>query len=416
MSRIRVAILDDAPYASWAGSVHASNATFHRFAAALLDVRDGAGGTVVAELVLAAPVRPAPTAPITLPVDPRIRIVATEPFDGIAGYLRRWPLLVVRNAPRLRSAFAGVDVVLLRLPASNGLLGAVAAAARGVPRVAFVVGSVSDVVAGQARSGLGGRAARLVGRGYDAATRLASIGAATVVVGDDPAGEGIIASLVLPDEMRDPAGAPWPAVTGRLRLAYAGRLADGKGLDTLLAVVGSLTRPAGSNPPLDVRLDLVGDGPAAATLAARAAQLGIADRVSFTGYLADREAYLGALERADLFLSASPAEGFPKAVLDAMAAGLPVVAVPAGRLADLDGGDAIEHGAPFRSVPAGDPDAIADAIRALLDDPERARRLRAAGTAFVRRHTMPAEAARLAAVLARQAATRRRRGPRVSLR
>ena len=413
MSGIRVAILDDAPYLSWDGQVHAANATFHRFAAALLDVRDETGDTVVTRLVMAVPVRPATAPPATLPVDPRIRIVATEPFDGIAGYLRRAPILAVRNVPRLRRAFAGADVVLLRLPASNVLLGAMLAVALGIPRVAFVVGSVADVVAGQGASGVRGLAARLVGAVYDAATRLAGAGAVTVVVGAPSARDGILSSLVLPGEIRDRGNASWPAAPPTLRLAYAGRLANGKGLENLLAAVATLASPpaAGDRPTepgvgLDVRLDLVGDGPEAASLASRAADLGIGDRVTFVGYVADRGPYLRALESADLFMSASTAEGFPKAVLDAMAAGSPVIAVPAGQLGGLAAEGATAKGPAILPVAAGDAAALARAVRTLLDDPAQALRLRAAGTAFAKAHTMPAEADRLAAILRREAGRR----------
>ncbi|HEU0242517.1 MAG TPA: glycosyltransferase, partial [Candidatus Limnocylindrales bacterium] len=324
MSGIRVAILDDAPYVSWNGQVHAVNATFHRFAAALLDVRDASDVAIVERVVLAAPVRPALVAPETLPVDRRIRVVPTEPFDGIAGYLRRSPVMVAGNAPRLRRAFRDCDVVLLRLPASNGLLGAVLAVALGRPRIAFVVGSVRDVVAGQGRNGLPGLAARLVGAGYDAMTRLAATGGETIVVGADPAGDGILSSLVLPAELRDRRGAPWPHRAPSLRLVYAGRLAEGKGLDDLLAAVAMLAVSEAPGASAGVTLDLVGDGPARATLESRAAALGIADRVRFAGYLAEREPYLRAIAAADAFVSPSPAEGFPKAVLDAMAVGVPV--------------------------------------------------------------------------------------------
>lgn len=409
MSGIRVAILDDAPYLSWDGRVHAANATFHRFAAALLDARDETGDTVVARLVMAVPVRPATAPPATLPVDPRIRIVPTEPFDGIAGYLRRAPILAVRNAPRLRRALGGTDVVLLRLPASNGLLGAMLAVALGIPRVAFVVGSVTDVAAGQQRQGALGLAARLVGAAYDAATRLAGAGAVTVVVGANPARGGILSSLVLPGEIRDRGDASWPAAPPTLRLAYAGRLAGGKGLENLLAAVAMLVSPAAGDRPaepvagIDVRLDLVGDGPETASLASRAAALGIADRVGFVGYVADREPYMRALEAADLFVSASPAEGFPKAVLDAMAAGIPVIAVPAGQLAGLAAERATPRGAAILPVAAGDAAALARSVRTLVDNPAQALRLRAAGTAFANAHTMPAEADRLAAILRREA-------------
>jgi hypothetical protein len=398
---IRVVILDDAPYVSWAGRTYAANATFHRFAAGLLDVRDEAGRPEIASIVLAAPVRPAAGAPSTLAVDARIRVVATAPFDGIAGYLRRAPLLIAQNAPRLRDALAGGDVVLLRLPASNGLLAALAAIARGVPRVAFVVGSVREVVGGQARGGLGGFAARVVAAGYDGATRLAAVGAPVVIAGADLARGGVVSSLVAPAEIRDRQDDPWPAASGTLRLVYAGRLADGKGLETLLEAVATLAAPAGARA---IRLDLVGGGPARDALLDRAVGLGIADQVAFTGHVSRRGPYLAALAAADVFVSASPAEGFPKAVLDAMAAGLPVVAVPAGRLAELTGADATPAGAPILSVPPRDPAALATALAALAEDPARAAQLRAAGRAFVGEHTLPAEAARLAAILRRAAA------------
>ncbi len=406
MSGLRVVIVDDAPYVTWEGRTHAANATFHRFAAALLDVHDADGERAIASVVLAAPVRPAASAPATLPVDARIRVLATEPFDGIAGYLRRAPLLVARNAPRLRRAVAGADVVLLRLPASNGLLAALVAAARGVPRVGYVVGSVREVVAGQARGGVAGLGARIAASGYDAATRLAALGAPVVVAGADLARGGVVSSLVEPDEIRSWHGDPWPAVAGSLRLVYAGRLAEGKGLDVLLDAVSTL---ATADRAPAVHLDVIGDGPARGALEERAAVLGITDRVGFTGHLARRSAYLAALAAADVFVSASPAEGFPKSVLDAMAAGVPVVAVPAGRLAELSDPDATPAGAPILPVASGDPGTWAAALADLAADPGRAQALRAAGRAFVAEHTRPAEAARLAAILRRAAdgATRR---------
>jgi glycosyltransferase involved in cell wall biosynthesis len=153
---------------------------------------------------------------------------------------------------------------------------------------------------------------------------------------------------------------------------------------------------------------VIGDGPAMHGLTALAVALGIGDRVRFTGHIADREPYLAALAATDLFVSASPAEGFPKAVLDAMAVGLPVVAVPAGQLAELTGSDATSAGPAIHPVPAGDPSALAEAILGLRADPARAARLRAAGRAFVSAHTMPAEAGRLARVLVAAAAGRSR--------
>jgi glycosyltransferase involved in cell wall biosynthesis len=136
---------------------------------------------------------------------------------------------------------------------------------------------------------------------------------------------------------------------------------------------------------------IIGDGPARTGLEARAADLGIADRIHWLGYIADRPTYLDALASCDLFVFPSPAEGFPKVVLDAIAAGLPVVARPSGQLAPLASGGLIE------AVGSDDGAALADAIGRLVAAPERAATLAAAGTAFVGEHTRPAEAARLVA-------------------
>ncbi len=80
---------------------------------------------------------------------------------------------------------------------------------------------------------------------YDGTTRLAATGAPVIVVGADPSGGGILSSLVVPDEIRDRRGEPWPAAAGALRLVYAGRLADGKGLDALLEAVAILAGGSG---------------------------------------------------------------------------------------------------------------------------------------------------------------------------
>jgi glycosyltransferase involved in cell wall biosynthesis len=95
------------------------------------------------------------------------------------------------------------------------------------------------------------------------------------------------------------------------------------------------------------------------------------------------------LRQADLFAFPSPAEGFPKVVLDAMAAGLPVVARPVGGLRELIAADLLE--------PADDDAAmLAALIMRLAADPARAEHLRGAASDFAARHTRPAEAARVA--------------------
>ncbi|HLF74210.1 MAG TPA: glycosyltransferase family 4 protein [Anaerolineales bacterium] len=136
-----------------------------------------------------------------------------------------------------------------------------------------------------------------------------------------------------------------------------GRLASEKNWETLLRAAAQVHA---QHP--DMRLMLIGDGPDRQTLEALAAQLGIAERVTFTGQLAFEQipTYLKA---ADLFSFASVTETQGLVTIEAMAAGLPVVAVDASGTHDI-----VEHGKQGCLV-ENDPNALASAITALLSDP-----------------------------------------------
>jgi len=377
---IRLVVVDDNPHLAWGGAIYPANATFERFVAALLDVP----GTPVASITTVVPVRDADAPPGSLSPDPRIRVVQSAPFDGIAGYLRHLPSLSRANRPTLSRAIVGADLLWLKVPASNGALAGAIATRAGVPRFVWVAGSAADVAAGRFGGGRG-VAGRAIGAGYDLVGRLVALGGRRLVVGADVVdGDGVVASLVEPEELRDPAARGWPpADPAAIRLAWAGRLAGGKGLEALLAAV-DLDR--------GVTLDILGDGPDRERLRTIAAASGARERITWAGHLADRGAYLARLAAADVFVFPSPAEGFPKVVLDAFAVGLPVVATRAGGLADLADAGLID--------PIARPDAAS--IRAALAglrerDPAEVVGQRARGHAFAAAHTRPAEAARLVA-------------------
>jgi glycosyltransferase involved in cell wall biosynthesis len=279
---------------------------------------------------------------------------------------------------------ASADLVWIKVPASNALLAGYLAGRARVRRFGYVAGSALAVARGRRL----GFPAEAVGLAYDIAGRIAG-GRHRIVVGRGIVdGGGIVTSLVEPDEVRDVAAAPWPAIPWRLRLAWAGRLADGKGLEIVLDALSVLA--TGEEPGHRVELVIIGDGPARAGLEARAGRLGVGDRIHWLGYVADRATYMDALASCDLFVFASPAEGFPKVVLDAMAVGLPVVASASGELASLG-----RHGL-IEPTPLGGAD-LAAAIKRLTARPARAVDLRNAGTALATAHTCAAEAARLVA-------------------
>lgn len=129
-----------------------------------------------------------------------------------------------------------------------------------------------------------------------------------------------------------------------------------KNHETLLA---ALARLVGQHPELRVRI--VGDGPRRAELEAVTRTLKLQDHVEFLGHRDDVPALL---QQADVFVLPSRSEAFPNSAIEAMAAGLPVVASAVGGLLDL-----IEDGRTGVLIPPGDPEQLAAALRRLMANP-----------------------------------------------
>jgi glycosyltransferase involved in cell wall biosynthesis len=152
-----------------------------------------------------------------------------------------------------------------------------------------------------------------------------------------------------------------------------GRLSTIKRQDLLLRAFARLYRVRS-----EARLLVVGDGPEAAALRLLSAALGIASAVHFAGYQQRPEAYLRLM---DVFALSSDSEGMPMALLEAWAAGVPVVSTSVGGIPEL-----IEEGCTGLLVAPGDDDALAAALEELVADPARARALGEAGRAEVERN------------------------------
>jgi glycosyltransferase involved in cell wall biosynthesis len=165
------------------------------------------------------------------------------------------------------------------------------------------------------------------------------------------------------DEFAPAAGAREP---GPLRLLAVGRLVRQKGLGHVIAALAAA--------PADRFLTIVGDGPDRPELEAEARRLGVADRVRFTGWAA-RAALPDHYRQADVFVLPSFEEGMANAVLEALAAGLPIVASAVYGNRDLVGAD---NGI---LVAPADASAIAAAIAALAADPTARARMAEASRA-----------------------------------
>jgi glycosyltransferase involved in cell wall biosynthesis len=126
-----------------------------------------------------------------------------------------------------------------------------------------------------------------------------------------------------------------------------------KGLDVFLRSAARLHR---DYPQL--RFAIFGSGPEADRLAGLARRLGIGEKVEFPGYVPRREA----LERLGILVVSSYVESGPLTLLEAMAAGIPVVAARVGGVPEIAGEGTVQL------VASGDAAGLADAIARLLDD------------------------------------------------
>jgi GalNAc-alpha-(1->4)-GalNAc-alpha-(1->3)-diNAcBac-PP-undecaprenol alpha-1,4-N-acetyl-D-galactosaminyltransferase len=152
-----------------------------------------------------------------------------------------------------------------------------------------------------------------------------------------------------------------PVRDGRKRVAALGRFGPEKGFDTLISAYAAI---APDFPDWD--LVIWGDGPLRADLERHIAELGMTGRVSLPGRTSTPH---DALRSADLYALSSRREGFPMALAEGMACGLPAVAfnLPSGPR------DIIRDGVDGVLVPNGDQDALSSAMADLMrDDKTRA--------------------------------------------
>jgi glycosyltransferase involved in cell wall biosynthesis len=149
-------------------------------------------------------------------------------------------------------------------------------------------------------------------------------------------------------------------------MLFVGRVVYQKGLDLLLEALAKL--------PVDLNyeLEIIGDGDARPALTLEAARLGVASRITFTGWC-DRAVIAERYRQADLFVFPSRDEGMPNVVLEAMASGLPIVATAIAGSEEL-----VRENENGHLVPTENIGALTIALEKLLRHPDT---LRAMGQA-----------------------------------
>jgi glycosyltransferase involved in cell wall biosynthesis len=244
------------------------------------------------------------------------------------------------------------------------LLAGWAARSRRLPRVS----TVHDFTAGPWDQGLTGRLRRR------SLTRFDAVIAVSCVLRDRLLAFGVDSRrvLLIPDAL--PGTAPLltrPAARAELGLpeegqvvGWSGHLSDEEGAGILIEALPLLA-------DLPLMVSLIGDGEQRATLEALARRLAVADRIRWHGEHSDCARLVTAF---DCYAMTARGDGTPRSLLEAMAAGVPVVAADAGDVPELVGDDE------GLRVPPSTPAALANAIRDTLTNPaaalERAARAR----------------------------------------
>jgi glycosyltransferase involved in cell wall biosynthesis len=165
---------------------------------------------------------------------------------------------------------------------------------------------------------------------------------------------------------------------GRLTVTCVGTMHEVKGQRHLIEAGAELVRRG-----VDVGLRFIGDGPDRPALERLGTELGLGDRIEFLG-LRKRAEVVALLGESDILVAPSvptaggKREGLPVVLIEAMAAGVPVVASHLSGIPEL-----VENDVTGLTVPPGDSGAIADAIAGLAADPALRTRLAEAGRARV---------------------------------
>ncbi|MFN2371481.1 MAG: glycosyltransferase [Candidatus Krumholzibacteriia bacterium] len=300
-----------------------------------------------------------------------------EPLPGGGRLVRAWTPAVCNSQPLtptlvglLRREFAALDpdVLHLHLPNPLGAAACLAAGAGRGRRPVLAVWHHADIT----RQRLG----RLLAGPVQQACLRRAVGITVSSAAHRQRSRELAAhrerTTVIPFGL-DPA--PWEGVSARGDgpFLFVGRLVRYKGLHILLEALREVP---------EARLAVVGEGPLAGSLARTAERLGVADRVEWAGPASQDElAARLAAARALVLPSLDESETFGLAQLEAMAAGVPVIA------SDLPTGvrEVADPGRSHLMVPPGEPRALAAALRRILADPAQARAMGTAGRVRQRR-------------------------------
>jgi glycosyltransferase involved in cell wall biosynthesis len=299
-----------------------------------------------------------------------------------------------------------IDVMLIHAP--TPLLPALVSAAGSTPVVLLVWGDYGSWVAQSHFSTWRNMAIRWLLREYGRRQRRAARGRLAFIQNPGLAktveGATEIRPMAFSTVSRGSVGAEteprvWPEGTGRtspVKLLYAGRIVRDKGLLEAVEAV-ALLRDAGFSAELEL-VGWIGEGdPIGSDIAAVARELGVGDRVTFGGYVPTGPRLMARYAQAHVFVLPTYWDSLPRSMMEAMAAGLPVVVSPVGGI-----GHYLRDRETAMFVEPRSASSVAGAVRELIEDQELRLRIARAGREWSLQHSVENDCEEIVAEVTRR--------------
>lgn len=288
----------------------------------------------------------------------RISLVALPHYVGLAGLIKHVPRIITL----LRSVLGDADAIIFRVPSQTAMLASLLIKPT-TPYALEVVGDPEDVFAAGITSRwldkiLGTLSARSLRKMASGAVAVSYV-TERYLQNKYPASTSAFSIACSSIELKEEWFATAPRVfnSPARNLLFIGSLEQlYKGPDVLLKALEDLNRSGG-----DYSLSLLGKGVYQPDLEKMAADLNIADKVKFVGEV-NKDEVKRHLQNADVLIMPSRTEGLPRALIEAMALGLPAIGSDAGGIPEL-----LDESCLF---PSEDADALRDRIRWLCQSPE----------------------------------------------
>jgi len=367
------------------GSLWEAEGSFGRYVDSLAPYFD--------EIVLAVPVFDTPPASGSRLRAGNVRLAPLPYFPGPRQF---YPMLPAMHG-RLRDWVTRCDVIHLRVPTPAAIFAFRQARRQGKPVFLLVVGDYEALLPHLPYRGI----KKVLFTAYVAfeewALRHMVTRAMTFANGaalrqkHEAQGAPVIETKTTTLSLEDIGSRPDTAGGPRWRLLTVSRIDPRKGLRALPPAIATLVS-RGHDVTLDIigpTIGQIGDQEQAA-IAADARQLGVAERVTMRGAI-PLDQLMPLYPQYDMFvLPTQPGEGIPRVLLEAMAAGLPVVTTDVSGIRSL-----VRHGENGVLIAESSAAALVDGITALAEDPSLRRRVIAGGYQTARAHTLERQAAEM---------------------